>query len=430
MEQVYIKDVGKYSGKTVTLKGWLYNKRSTKNIHFLIFRDGYGYLQCVAGKNDVSEELFEKIDKLTQESSIIVTGEVKPDSRAECGYELMLSDLEIVQISDAYPITPKEHGTDFLMERRHLWMRSKKQHAILRIRDEILKATRDFYYDRDFVQIDSPILTPAACEGTTTLFGTEYFGEKAYLTQSGQLYLEPACMAFGKVYCFGPTFRAEKSKTRRHLTEFWMIEPEVAYMEWEDCMKLGEDYVSYMVSRCLENRTDELKILGRELSKLEAISAPFPRMRYDEAIKYLQDKGEDIKWGDDFGGGHETILGEIHDKPIYIHHWPVETKAFYMEPDPEDSRYALAYDLIASEGYGEIIGGSQRISDPELLMERIKQHGLPEDAYKWYIDIRHYGSVPHSGFGLGIERTVAWICGIDHIRMTIPYPRTLNRIYP
>ncbi len=430
MSKIFIKDIGEHIGKTITLKGWLYNYRSSGKINFLILRDGTGYLQCVVFKDEVDEQVFKRCDKLTQESSITVTGIVKEDERAPGGFEMTVEDFEIVQIAEDYPITHKEHGVDFLMNNRHLWLRSSKQHATLRIRDEIVKATRDFYYDRDFTLIDSPILTPTACEGTTTLFSTDYFGDEAYLTQSGQLYLEPACMAFGKVYCFGPTFRAEKSKTRRHLTEFWMVEPEVAYADYEDMMKLGEEYVSYLVERCLENRKKDLETLERDLSELKNITPPFPGISYKEAIELLREKGEDIEYGDDFGGGHETVLSEAYEKPVYIHHWPGDIKAFYMEPDPEDSELALAFDLIAPEGYGEIIGGSERVSDPDLLLKRIKEEDLPEEAFDWYLEIRKYGSVPHSGFGLGLERTVAWICGSKHVRTTIPYPRTIKRLNP
>jgi asparaginyl-tRNA synthetase len=379
----------------------------------------------------VSPEVFSQFEKVTQESAIIVHGKVRADKRAPSGYELDITSYEIVSIADEYPITPKEHGTAFLMEKRHLWLRSSRQHAILRIRDEVVRACRDFFHERGFILNDAPIFTPAACEGTTTLFETQYFDEgKAYLTQSGQLYNEAAAMAFGKVYCFGPTFRAEKSKTRRHLTEFWMIEPEVAYADLDDIMRLAEDFISFIVARVLENKQQELKTLERDISKLEKITPPFPRISYDDAAKFLQEKGLPFEYGNDLGGTDETVLSEGYDKPIMVHRYPAAVKAFYMQPDPENPKLALAVDILAPEGYGEIIGGSQRIHDYNLLLDRIKSHNLPVEAFEWYLDLRKYGTVPHSGFGMGIERMVAWICKLDHLRETIPFPRMLYRIYP
>ncbi len=430
IDRVFVEDVGQHDGEIVTLKGWLYNKRSSGKIWFLILRDGTGIIQGVISRNDVSPEVFDMYDRLTQESSIIVTGQVHADKRAPGGYELWVKDIQIVQIAQEYPITPKEHGTAFLMEHRHLWIRSRRQNAILKIRHEIIKAIRDYFDSKKFTLVDAPIFTPAACEGTTTLFETDYFGDKAYLTQSGQLYMEAAAMAFGKVYCFGPTFRAEKSKTRRHLTEFWMVEPEVAYAELNDIMDLSEELISFIVTRVLENRQEQLKIVERDISKLENIQAPFPRISYDEAARILKEAEADFVYGDDFGGADETIISNSFDRPVMVHRYPAEVKAFYMKNDPDDPSRALCVDVLAPEGYGEIVGGGQREDDLKVLEEKIEKHNLPKEAFDWYLDLRKYGSVPHGGFGLGIERTVAWICGLEHVRETIPFPRLMHRIYP
>ncbi len=430
MAQVYIENLDRHEGEEVTIKGWIYNRRSSGKIQFLMVRDGTGIVQGVMVKAEVSPEVFALGKELIQESSVIVRGLVRPDQRAPGGYELTITGLQLVQMAEEYPITPKEHGTEFLMDHRHLWLRSRRQHGILRVRNEIIKGIRDFFDERGFVAIDAPVLTPAACEGTTTLFETDYFDEKAFLTQSGQLYMEAAAMAFGKVYCFGPTFRAEKSKTRRHLMEFWMVEPEVAYADHEDNMRLQEDLISFVVQRVLTHRLAELEILERDISRLEKVIPPFPRISYDEAIERLQRAGVEIEWGADFGGGDETILAEQFDRPVFVHRYPAEIKAFYMKPDPEKPEVVLCDDLLAPEGYGEIIGGSQRIDDPDLLKQRMQEHDLPEETYAWYMDLRRYGSVPHSGFGLGLERTVAWICGLPHVRETIPFPRLINRLYP
>ncbi|HEY4931165.1 MAG TPA: asparagine--tRNA ligase [Terriglobales bacterium] len=434
-----IREVGKHEGQSVTIRGWLYNLRASGKLLFPQFRDGSGVIQGVVAKNAVSPELFEAIKGLTQESSVIVTGTVRADQRAPGGYELDVSDAQVVQRvnpDDPYPITPKEHGVDFLMEHRHLWMRSPRQAAILRVRAEIIKAARDFLDERGFTLTDPPILTPAACEGTTTLFPVDYFDEQAYLTQSGQLYIEATAMALGKVYSFGPTFRAEKSKTRRHLTEFWMVEPEVAYATLDDLMVLAEEFITFIVKRCLEKRRPELETVGRDISKLEKIDAPFPRLSYDDAVKMLQEahtKGlieNKFEYGGDFGSPDETYISSQFDRPVIVNRYPAVVKAFYMEPDPERPDLALCMDLLAPEGYGEVIGGSQRIGSYELLLERIRQHELPEEAFRWYLDLRKFGGVPHSGFGMGIERAVAWICGLDHVRETIPFARTLHRLYP
>jgi len=430
MAQVYIEDIGKFEGQEVTVKGWLQNKRSSGKIQFLIVRDGTGTIQGVLTANSVSPEIFRLIDRVTQESALSVTGKVRADKRAPSGYELDVSSYEIVSVSEEYPITPKEHGIAFLMEKRHLWLRSSRQHAILRIRDEVILAARNFFHERGFTLVDAPIFTPAACEGTTTLFETQYFDEKAYLTQSGQLYMEAAAMALGKVYCFGPTFRAEKSKTRRHLTEFWMLEPEVAFADLDDAMRLAEDMVSHIVKKVLERRKPELKTIERDISALEKIEPPFPRISYDEAVRLLHEKGQSFEYGNDLGAPDETVLSESFDKPVMIHRYPADVKAFYMQPDPENPKLALCVDILAPEGYGEIIGGSQRIHDYDLLLQRIEQHHLPREAFEWYLDLRKYGTVPHSGFGMGIERLVAWICKIEHLREAIPFPRTLYRIYP
>jgi asparaginyl-tRNA synthetase len=434
-----IAEIGKHEGQSVTIRGWLYNLRESGKLLFPQFRDGSGVIQGVVPKNAVTPEVFEAIKTLTQESSVIVEGKVRADKRAHGGFELDVANVQVLQRvpeSDPYPITPKEHGTDFLMEHRHLWVRSQRQAAILRVRAEIIKAARDFFDDRGFTLTDPPIITPAACEGTTTLFPVDYFEEQAYLTQSGQLYIEATAMALGKVYSFGPTFRAEKSKTRRHLTEFWMVEPEVAYGTLDDIMELAEGLISFLVKRCLERRRNDLQTIGRDISKLENIVPPFPRISYDDAVKNLQEghaKGAleaKFEWGGDLGSPDETYLSAQFDKPVMVHRYPAKVKAFYMEPDPQRPDLALCVDVLAPEGYGEIIGGSQRMASHELLLKRIHEHGLPEEAFKWYLDLRKYGSVPHGGFGMGIERAVAWICGLEHVRETIPFPRMLYRLYP
>ena len=425
-----ISHIAEYAGQEVTIRGWLYNKRSSGKLAFIIIRDGSGFIQGVVAKNAVGDEMFELCNSLTQESSIIVTGTVQDDPRSPGGYELQVSKVELVYMAEEYPISLKEHGVDFLLDHRHLWLRTPRQVAIMRIRSEVIKAMRDWLDDHDFILMDTPILTPAACEGTTTLFETDYYGEKAYLSQSGQLYNEANAMALGRVYCFGPAFRAEKSKTRRHLMEFWMLEPEMAYCDQEENMQIQEQFLAYTVQRVLEKRAAELKTLERDTSKLEKIIAPFPRMSYDDAIEYLKSKGVDTYWGNDLGATDETLLGEIHEKPVFITNYPTAVKAFYMKPDPKRPEVVLCSDLIGPEGYGELIGSSQRIDDPQLMFQRIKEHNLPEDAYKWYIDLSRYGSVPHSGFGIGLERTISWICGLDHLREAIPFPRLLNRIYP
>lgn len=428
---VRISDIEKYEGKEVEIRGWLYNKRSSGSVKFLIIRDGTGFIQATLIKNEIEKEIFEKIDNIEYETSIKIIGLVKKENRAPLGFEILVKDLEVVHYAEEnYPITLKEHGVGFLMNYRHLWLRSPRQNAILRIRAEIIKSIRDFLDQNGFILIDAPILTPAACEGTTTLFETDYFGEKAYLTQSGQLYNEAAAMAFGRVYCFGPTFRAEKSKTRRHLMEFWMVEPEAAYVELEESNKIQERLITYIVGQVLKNRKRELNLLEKDISKLKLIKPPFPRLSYDEAIEILKHSGSKIEWGDDFGGEDETILSNKFENPVFIHRYPIKCKAFYMKPDPQRPEVALCADLLAPEGYGEIIGGGQRIDDYNLLAEKIREHKLTRENYEWYLDLRKYGSVPHSGFGLGIERTVAWICGLNHVRETIPFPRMLNKIYP
>src|SRR5246500_5436625 len=434
-----ISEIGKHEGQTVPIRGWVYNLRESGKLLFPQFRDGSGIIQGVVPKNAVTPEVFDAVKTLTQESSVIVEGKVRADKRAPGGYELDVANVQVVQRvpeSDPYPITPKEHGTDFLMEHRHLWVRSQRQAAILRVRAEIIKAARDFFDERGFTLTDPPIITPAACEGTTTLFPVDYFEEQAYLTQSGQLYIEAMAMALGKVYSFGPTFRAEKSKTRRHLTEFWMVEPEVAYAELDDIMELAEEFISHLVQSAAKNRRADLEIIGRDVSKLENIKPPFPRLQYDDAVKMLQEghaKGQveaKFEWGGDFGSPDETYISSQFEKPVMVHRYPAQVKAFYMEPDPQRPELALCVDVLAPEGYGEIIGGSQRIGDYALLRKRIQEHDLPEAAFKWYLDLRRYGGVPHSGFGMGIERVVGWICGLEHVRETIPFARTLTRIYP
>jgi asparaginyl-tRNA synthetase len=426
-----IQDIAQAEGQTVTLQGWLHNRRSSGKIHFLTVRDGSGFIQAVMSKAAVGDETFLKADHLGQESSISVTGLVRADKRAPGGYELDVSAFDVISPATDYPITPKEHGVDFLMDRRHLWIRAPRQQAILRVRHEVINACRDFFNDRGFVLCDTPIFTPSACEGTTTLFPVQYFEDTtAYLTQSGQLYNEANAMALGKVYAFGPTFRAEKSKTRRHLTEFWMVEPEMAYATLDDTMDLAEALVVSVVSRVLDKRAAELKVLERDTSKLETVKSPFPRISYDDAVERLKAKGQPFEWGGDLGGTDETVLSSEFDRPVCVHRYPAAVKAFYMKPDPERPELALGVDVLAPEGYGEIIGGGQRLDDYELLLQRIKDHNLPQEAFDWYLDLRRYGSVPHSGFGMGIERVVSWICGLEHVRETIPYPRMLYRLYP
>ncbi len=428
--QVYIEDIGKYDGKEIEIKGWLYNKRSSGKVRFLLIRDGTGIVQSVISEGEVDKKIFETADKISQESSVIIKGLVRQDKRAPGGYEIVATDLRIVQLSEDYPITPKEHSIEFLLPIRHLWIRSKKQHAILRIRHTVIKAIRDFFDERGFINADTPILTPASVEGTTTLFPVDYYGETVYLTQSGQLYNEATAMALGKVYCFGPTFRAEKSKTRRHLTEFWMVEPEVAYLELDGLMELEEDFVVYIVERVLEKRKEELKILERDIKKLENIKKPFPKISYKEAVELIHKKDKEFKYGEDFGAPQETLISESFERPVMVHHYPAACKAFYMKRDSADDSLSLSVDMIAPEGYGEIIGGGQREDNYEILLKRIKENRLPEEAYRWYLDLRKFGTCPHSGFGLGLERTVAWICKIAHVRETIPFPRMLEKIYP
>ena len=432
--RLMISKIGAHVGETVSISGWLYNLRKSGKIAFPQLRDGSGMIQCVAVKAEIGDELFELVKSLTQESSITITGVVRAEPRAPGGYELDLKGLEIHQLipeENPYPITPKEHGPDFLLNHRHLWLRSRRQHAIARIRHEVIKATRDFFDANDFVLVDTPIFTPAACEGTTTLFEVDYFeDEKVYLSQSGQLYNEANAMAHGKVYCFGPTFRAEKSKTRRHLTEFWMVEPEMSYATIEDVKVLAEDMLCFIVDRVLNNRPAELKTLERDISKLEKIQKPFGRMTYDQAVEILKTKGSHIEWGSDFGGTDETLLTADQDRPLIVEKFPTAIKAFYFQPDAARPELALGCDVLAPEGYGEIIGGGQRIHDLDLLLKRIDEHKLPREAFDWYIDLRRYGSVPHAGFGMGIERCVTWMCGIEHLRETIAYPRMLYRTKP
>jgi asparaginyl-tRNA synthetase len=436
MPFVRISELSQNEGKEVTVKGWLHNIRSSGKIVFPILRDGTGLLQAILLKNAVTPEVFENAKGLTQESSIEVTGIVRkvPEGKtAPGGYELEVKDLNVLQlvpVEQPFPITPKEHGIEYLMDLRHIWIRSSRQHAILRIRHEIIRAVRDFFDNRGFTLVDTPIFTPAACEGTTTLFEVDYFDEKAYLTQSGQLYNEATAAAFGKVYCFGPTFRAEKSKTRRHLTEFWMVEPEVAFATLDDIMVLAEEFISGIVQTVIQKCSAELQSLGRDVAKLEKIVPPFPRMSYDEALECLRSHGIQIEWGGDFGGGDETVLSQQFERPLMVNRYPAQIKAFYMEPDPVREDLALCVDVLAPEGYGEIIGGGQRASSLELLENRIREHNLPREAFDWYLDLRKYGTFPHSGFGMGIERAVAWICGLEHVRETIPFPRTIYRLRP
>jgi asparaginyl-tRNA synthetase len=429
--QVYIQDIAKHVGEEVTIKGWLADRTDKGKLQFLRVRDGTGYIQAVVFQKDVSPEVFENARRLTQESSFVVTGSARAEPRAPGGFELAVKDVQPVQVATDYPITPKDHGVEFLMQHRHLWLRSPRQHAILRIRSRIVKAIRDWLDDDGFLLVDTPILTPAAVEGTTTLFETDYFGTPAYLTQSGQLYNEADAAACGKVYCFGPTFRAEKSKTRRHLTEFWMVEPEWAYGTLQDYMRVGEEFVSYVVQTVLKERATELQVLERDLTRLQNIQPPFPKITYTEAVDLLHENGfPDFKWGDDFGAPHEAAIGDHFDRPVFVHHYPTEMKAFYMALEPSDPRVCLSADLLAPEGYGEIIGGGERTADLAYLESQIVKHKLPREAYEWYLDLRRYGSVPHCGFGLGVERTVAWICKLDHVRETIPFPRMLEKIYP
>jgi asparaginyl-tRNA synthetase len=425
-----IGQVKLHVGESVTIGCWLHNKRSSGKIQFLQLRDGSGYIQGVVVKQDVTEEVWGAASKLTQESSMYVTGTVKEDTRSKGGYELDVQHVEIIQITEEYPITPKEHGVDFLMDNRHLWIRSPRQRAILVIRAHIIQAVQNFFNERGFHLVDPPILTPSSCEGTTNLFHTKYFEEDAFLTQSGQLYMEAAAMALGRVYSFGPTFRAEKSKTRRHLIEFWMIEPEMAFVDQEENLQVQEQFVAHIVQSVLANCSKELETLERDTSKLEKIQGAFPRISYDQAVEYLKGKGFEFEWGEDFGAPHETAIAEPYETPVFITNYPTEIKAFYMKPDPNRPEVVLCADMIAPEGYGEIIGGSQRIDDPELMEQRFNEHELSKEAYQWYLDLRKYGTVPHSGFGLGLERTVAWICGLDHVRETIPFPRLLYRLYP
>lgn len=431
MKKITIAEMAKYNGQTVKLGAWIANKRSSGKIAFLQLRDGSGFVQGVVVKAEVGDEIFATAKALTQETSLYVTGEVKEDERSAFGYELAVTGIEVIQEAKDFPITPKEHGTEFLMDNRHLWLRSRRQHAIMKIRNEIIRATYEFFNENGFVKVDPPILTGSSPEGTSELFATKYFEEDAYLSQSGQLYMEAAAMALGKVFSFGPTFRAEKSKTRRHLIEFWMIEPEMAFVEHAESLEVQEQYVSHIVQSVLNNCKLELERLERDVSKLEKIKAPFPRVSYDDAIKWLNANGfDDIKWGEDFGAPHETALAESYDMPIFITNYPIGIKPFYMQPHPERDDVVLCADMIAPEGYGEIIGGSERIHDYDLMKQRIQEHGLDEEAYAWYLDLSKYGAVPHSGFGLGLERTVAWISGVEHVRESIPFPRLLNRLYP
>jgi asparaginyl-tRNA synthetase len=429
-ERTYIQDIARFVDKEITLMGWLVGRRSSGKVQFLTFRDGTGSVQIIVSRTEVSDEAWQDAKSLTQESSLAVRGKVRQDDRAPGGFELDLTGLEVIQVAEDYPIARKGHGTAFLLDHRHLWLRSRRQQAILRVRHEVISACRRFFDERDFVLGDTPIFTPNAVEGTTTLFETRYFDDTAYLTQSGQLYNEAIAMAVARTYCFGPTFRAEKSKTRRHLIEFWMVEPEVAFAELDEIVELGEDLVCYVVESVLENRRRELEVLGRDISKLEAVKKPFVRMTYTQALEFLQGKGLSTQWGGDFGAEDETVLGESHDRPVIVTRYPTAVKAFYMEPDPERPEVALCVDFIAPEGYGEIIGGGQRIHDLELLRRRIREHELPEEAFRWYLDIRRYGSVPHSGFGMGIERVIAWICKLEHLREAIPFPRMLYRLSP
>ncbi|HIB94990.1 MAG TPA: asparagine--tRNA ligase [Candidatus Marinimicrobia bacterium] len=430
MGKTYIANLADHVGKEVMLNGWVYTKRSSGKIWFLILRDGTGYTQGVISQENVPDEVFDLEPVLTQESSVSLTGLVKEDKRSIGGYELDVSDIKVHQIADKYPITKKEHGTAFLMDNRHLWLRSRKQNAVLKVRAETVRAIRDYFDSNGFVNLDTPIFTANACEGTTTLFETEYFGQRAFLAQSGQLYNEANIMSFGKVYCFGPTFRAEKSKTRRHLTEFWMVEPEIAYCDLDENMDWGEGLICHIVQWALENCREQLEVLDRDTSQLEKIKAPFPRISYTEAVDILKDKGESFEWGGDFGGGDETVISQHFNSPVIVHRFPAAIKAFYMKRDPEDDKLALGMDILAPEGYGEVIGGGERENNHDTLVRRINEHKLPKDSFQWYLDLRKYGTVPHSGFGLGVERTVSWICGISHLREAIPFPRMIHRLEP
>jgi asparaginyl-tRNA synthetase len=429
-QNALIEGIDAFEEKIVVLRGWVQNLRSSGKIAFLQLRDGTGIIQCVASPQDIGEEKFSLLRSLTHESSLVIQGLVKKDTRSKIGFEIHLKDLTLVSKTEDFPIGHKEHGVAFLMEHRHLWLRSSKQVALMRIRSEVIRAIRDYFDGKGFYLVDSPILTPNACEGTSTLFETPYFDTTAYLTQSGQLYAEASAMALGKVYCFGPTFRAEKSKTRRHLAEFWMVEPEVAFMNLSGDMDLAEDFLEYVVQRTLKNRARELEILERDISRLQNVRKPFPRIRYEEAIEILVKKGFPAKFGDDFGGDEETVISEAFDRPVMIHRYPKAIKAFYMKEDPEDSRLALCVDVIAPDGAGEIIGGSEREERLDVLLQKLKEHDLPESAFQWYLDLRKFGSVPHSGFGLGLERTVGWIAGVPHVRETVPFPRMMDKIWP
>ncbi len=427
----HIDEIAQHDGRSVTIRGWLHNRRSSGKIHFLIVRDGSGFIQAVMSKATVGEELFQKTGHLGQETAIVLEGMVRADTRAPGGYEVDVASLLVVGPARDYPITPKEHGVDFLLDRRHLWIRSERQHAILRVRHTVINAVRDFFNTHGFILADAPVFTPAACEGTTTLFPVSYFDHAtAYLTQSGQLYNEANAMALGRVYCFGPTFRAEKSKTRRHLTEFWMVEPEMAYATLDDTIDLAESLITSVVARTLDERRRELETLERNLSPLESVQTPFPRITYDEAAQILTGQGRPFEYGSDFGGPDETLLADQFDRPVAVHRYPSTAKAFYMKPDPKHPELSLSVDILAPEGYGEIVGGGQRLDDLDLLLQRITEHDLPQEAFSWYADLRRYGSVPHAGFGMGIERVVAWICGLEHVRETIPYPRMLYRLTP
>ena len=425
-----IQDIGRFEGQKVTLRGWLYNKRSSKSIHFLQLRDGTGIIQCVVVKGEVGDAEFDKGEQLTQESSLTVTGTVRKDARSPLGFELGVERIEILQIAKDYPISPKEHGIAFLLDHRHLWLRSKRQHAILKIRGEIIRAIRDYFDDRGFTLLDAPIFTPSACEGTSTLFETNYFDTRAYLTQSGQLYMEAGAMALGKVYCFGPTFRAEKSKTRRHLTEFWMVEPEMAFCDLAQDMEVAEGLVLSIVERVLDRRKEELKVIERDVSKLEKVRGPFPRVTYTDAIAMMQKLGVALEWGADLGADEETLLMQQFETPIVLHRFPAANKAFYMKADPEDAKLSLSMDILAPEGYGEIVGGGQREESVDVLLAKIREHNLPQSAFEWYLDLRRFGTVPHAGFGLGLERAVSWICGLHHVREAIPFPRLMERLSP
>ncbi len=432
MQYPTIENIKKFQKKEVSLKGWIKNVRSSGKIAFIILRDGTGFLQCVAVKNEMSEENYSLVKDLLYEDTVEVSGVVKSSPKAPGGYEILLSSIKVLYSykKEEYPIQKKEHGVDFLLNHRHLWLRSSKQFAIMRIRDEIIKSIRDFMYDNEFLLLDSPIFTPTAPEGTTTLFATDYFGSDAYLSQSGQLYQEAGALAFRRAYCFGPTFRAEKSKTKRHLTEFWMVEPEMAFADLDDVMDMSEKLVCYVVKRVLERRGEELKILERDLSKLEKITSPFHRMTYDEAVKLINESGVKMEWGEDFGAEQDSVLSNHFDKPVFIHRFPKKIKPFYMEIDPENPELVLGVDMYAPEGYGELVGGSQRMFDLDNLVKEAKKSNLDEEAYRWYIELRKWGSCPHAGFGLGVERTISWITGVEHIRTTIPFPRTINRLYP